>query len=119
MPYTAYVLSIESRKKLLKELPPKYESIVAHHITVEFPGEELPEELPIKVYGKVDSEDGLETFLCSVGDDVSRSDGGMFHITWSLIPDKYKPVDSNELIKGGKFTFFSPITIEATPAVLG
>jgi len=119
MAYSAYVLTKGCREKLLEKFPPQYEKVIAHHITVEFPGEELPEKLPIKIYGKIDSEDGLEAFLCSVGDDVSRPDSGIFHITWSLTPGKYRPVDSNKLVEDGMFTFFSPIIIDTTPELLG
>jgi len=100
--YTAYLLEKESREYLLKMFPPKYGHFLGHHITVEFGVTEdhpLPKEADIHILSHVDSGDGIECFLVSINDSVKRPDGGFYHLTWSLKPERYKPVDSNRLLK--------------------
>lgn len=118
--YTAYVLSDESREQLMKKFPPKYDKVVAHHITVE-PGvpnnSSPPPEAELKVVGYADSKDGLEALIVAVDGQSKREDGSTYHITWSLDPDKYKPVDSNKLVKG-RHTMTMRTPISVTPEVL-
>lgn len=119
--YTAYVLSDETIERLMERFPPKYEKVIAHHVTVEFgvpEGTEPPPEADIKVVGYADSEDGLEALVVSVNGSPKREDGKHFHVTWSLDPDKYKPVDSNELIGYGNYTLVLPKFVDATSEVL-
>lgn len=118
--YTAYVLSDESRELLMKKFPPKYDKVVAHHITVEFgvPNDATPPpEAELKVIGYADSKDGLEALIVAVDGQSKREDGSTYHITWSLDPDKYKPVDSNKLVKG-RHTMTMRTPISVTPEVL-
>ena len=119
--YTAYVLSEESRNTLMEKFPPKYEKVIAHHITVEFgvpKGTPPPEEADLKVLGYADSGDGLEALVVSVNGSPKREDGKHFHVTWSLDPVKYKPVDSNDLIGYGQYTLMLPSVIDTTAEVL-
>ena len=99
--YTAFVLDDETRAALLERYPPKYDKVIAHHITVNGGAKkdaELPEYEWIKVVGEGDSGDGLQALAVMVDGKYHRADGKPYHITWSLDPDKYKPVDSGELI---------------------
>lgn len=121
--YTAYTLTDESRQKLLDKFPPKYPNVVAHHITVEFgvPADtEVPTEAEIRVIGEGDSGDGLQALVVSVNGSSRRPDGKIFHITWSLDPEVYKPVDSNELLADGinKWKLKLPTPIDTVPEVL-
>ena len=81
---------------------------------------ELPEDANLRVIGEADSGDGLQALVVSVDGTIRRPDGGTYHITWSLEPDRYKPVDSNTLIadyeKRWKIVIGMPI--EAEPAML-
>ena len=119
--YTAYVLDEQSRDLLLKKFPPKYSKVIAHHVTAEFG---VPADTPpppnaiIKVYGYADSGDGLETLVVAVNGEKQREDGKYYHITWSLDPDKYKPVDSGDLIRYGKYKIVLPISIATVPQTL-
>ena len=120
--YTAYVLSEESHDLLMKKFPPKYEKVIAHHITVKFgvpEGTEPPPEADIKVIGYTDSGDGIEALVVAVNGEGFKDDAWRYHITWSLNPDKYKPVDSNELIGYSNFRLRLPIPIETSPQLLG
>jgi hypothetical protein len=121
--YTAYVLTDESRNALLERFPPKYSKVIAHHVTVEFgvpEDTELPENAQLKVIGEADSGDGLQALVVSVNGEYRRSDGKIYHITWSLEPDSYKPVDSNDLVVdyNNRWKVILPVAFEAEPAIL-
>lgn len=119
--YTAYVLDNASRDALLKKFPPKYPKVVAHHVTNEFgvpATTEAPQPADVKVIGYVDSGDGLEVLVCTVNGKPERPDGKRYHITWSLDPEKYSPVDSNKLLASTKFTLKLATPIATTPQLL-
>ena len=119
--YTAHVLTPASRMELMLAFEPAYAKIIAHHITIKFgvPVEtETPVAADVRVMGVVDSGDGLQVLVCEVDGTTKRPDGGTYHITWSLNPDKYKPVDSNELLLHKRYKMGIPIPVETTPAVL-
>ncbi len=120
--YTAYVLTDETRDELAEKYPPKYSKFVGHHVTVDFgvpDGTEPPEDADVMVHGIKDTGDGLEALVVSVNRSQERSDGGTYHITWSLEPDKYSPKDSNALMNDGKrYTLTLPIPLETVPQVL-
>ena len=121
--YTAYVLTEETREALLERYPPKYDKVIAHHVTVNGGAKKdasLPEPAHLKVIGEADSKDGLQALVVSVDGAYRRSDGKVYHITWSLDPDKYKPVDSNELVDDyeKRWKLSLPVDIEAEPELL-
>jgi hypothetical protein len=119
--YTAYVLDDSARNTLLAKFPPKYPKVVAHHVTVQFgvPADtEVPPPANVKVIGYADSGDGLEALVCTVNGKAEREDGKRFHITWSLDPTKYSPVDSNKLLASNKFTLTLGTPVATTPALL-
>ncbi len=99
--YTAYVLTPESRERLLKAFPPKYSEVIAEHITVDFGVPETAPEPPradITVMGYADAGDGLEALILAVGGSMQRPDGSLYHITLSLDRKAgYTPKDSNSL----------------------
>ena len=140
--YSAYVLSEESRKELAVQFPPKYSKFVGHHVTHEFPTERVffnqrssrPLVPPVQhcvVISHLDSGDGLECFVVQVNGDSGRPDKGCYHLTWSLDPEKYKPVHSNLLIakaisnaslNKAKYCLpflDNPVLLSTTPKLLG
>jgi hypothetical protein len=99
--YTAYLINETSRKTLAEQFPPKYERVLGHHITVDFGvpmDTPLPPDAAIMLIAHFDTGDGLEGFVAMVNKTTFRGDGKIFHLTWSLDPSKYKPVDSNKVI---------------------
>lgn len=119
--YTAYVLTDETREQLADRFNPKYEKVIAHHVTVQFgvpKDTAAPEPANLKVVGYVDSGDGLEALVVSVNGETTRADGSTYHITWSLDPSKYAPKDSNDLLKRKRFTLVKSIPITTVPATL-
>ena len=106
--YTCFVFINDNRERLLNTFIPKYPKVIAHHATHMFGlTEDDADDDPrtwqagcsvVDVYGYLNSGDGLECLLVQVDGKKLRPDGRAYHITWSLRPDLYKPVDSNKLI---------------------
>lgn len=117
MAYLAYELSASDRTKLARIFPPKFSDFIGHHCTYKFgvmADAPLPPEAVLRVVGFA-SDDSLECLVVDVDGSIRRPDRGTFHITWSLDRSKgRKPVDSNELLRGG-YTPIRPITVSATP----
>ena len=99
--YNGYLIQASSRSYMIQNYLPKYNKVIAHHITHKFGVyEELPPEVNIgRVLGYRDSGDGLEAFVVELNGKIHRPDGKLYHITYSLDPEKYKPKDSNKLLE--------------------
>ena len=98
--------------------PPKYSRVFGHHITTKF-GTKKEEDIPgytedVKVVGYADTNDGLEALVVSINDDVRKENGDLFHITWSLNPEIYKPFDSNKVVKEHQVKV-NPVPISVKP----
>ena len=147
--YSVYQLSPTEQKRLLTQFPPKYAKTYADHVTVQFSGNKVSLPAPAKkmeIIGRADDNHGLEAMVVRINGDLKRSDGKIYHITWSLDPQAtpspdidsssqphYKPVHSNTLVCGvidtegnplsqtGKgWTFFRyerPIPFQADPQI--
>lgn len=118
--YIAYVLSKESIEHLKTIIKQDYPDLIAHHITYKFgvkPSEPLPPESDeIYVIGHV-SQDGVQALLVCIDGEVDRSDGSLYHITWSIDRSRgKKPVDSNKIIHRARQ--IAPIKIKAYPKIL-
>jgi len=116
--YTGYELTEQSRRKLLERFPPKYSTVLGHHITLQFAvpvgSEEPSAPQSVKVVGYANDGEKIEGLLCQVDGKLERSDGKYFHITWSLDKSKgAKPVDTNNILK--KASLVVPIEIDVTP----
>ncbi|MDY6407302.1 MAG: hypothetical protein SPL08_01170 [Pseudomonadota bacterium] len=113
--YSVYQLSQDEQKRLLELFPPRYAKIYADHVTVQFGGNRVVVPLPppankMEIIGRADDNHGLEALIVRIDDHLKRSDGKVYHITWSLdpniVPDpditttdnQYRPVHSNMLI---------------------
>ena len=119
MAYTAYVLTKESRDKLLDSFPPVYENVIAHHITVVFgiPKNTHPPKKPktVQVIGYINDGEGVEGLLVSVNGNTNRDDGSKYHITMSLANGR-KAVETNNYVND--VTKIHPITIDVIPKTL-
>ena len=118
--YSAYVLTQVSRDKLLAKFPPKYDRVIAHHVTYEFPADMPPPEVTeVKVIGRADTGDGLEALEVRVDGSTVRPDGGTYHITLSIDTNSnYSAKDSNELLARGRYTLCVPFPVDVTAEVL-
>ncbi len=118
---SAYVLSLKSQSELLKMFPPRYDNVVANHVTQEVSNKEVetPSEAEMKVVGRVDSGDGLEALVVAVNGNTQRPDGHTYHITWSIDSDSgYKPKDSKALLQSKQHTPTRPVPFGASPTIL-
>jgi hypothetical protein len=99
--YIGWFLNDAQKHKLLNIFKPKFKKVYADHVTYKFgTGNEslLPNLKSFEIIGYVHA-DGIEALVVSINGSYKRPDGKVYHITWSLDPSKYKPVDSNDLIE--------------------
>jgi hypothetical protein len=120
---TGWKLEPASREFLLDIFPPHWCDLIADHVTLDGKAPvdaTLPSKAEAKVIGHADDGKGLETLVVTIGGNVRRPDGGIFHITWSL--DRHRDreaVESNDLItRHGWRPLAVPITIDLLPALL-
>ena len=98
--YACHEIPERDRIRLLLAFPPIYPVVKADHGTLSFGvGRDfhLPPPLRITLTGHIDDGAGLEVFSVPVDGESQRPDGGMFHITWSLNPDRSSQ-ESNEVL---------------------
>ena len=98
---TGWKLTGDERASLLERFPPKYENIVADHVTLrtgttaETP---LPPEVEAAIVGQADDGDSLECLVVSIDGTTDRPDGSTYHITWSLGPGR-RARESNDVLR--------------------
>ena len=117
---TGWKLPETERELLLRRFPPKYENVVADHVTLRVgatPDTPLPNEPEsATVVGRADDGESLE---CLVGEGVGttgRPDGSTYHITWSLGPGR-RARESNDVLRDQGWEFIeAPIPVELEPA---
>lgn len=115
--YTGYKLPENERYNLTLVFPPKYSKFIGHHVTHKFgvTSDQVPPKGEYKIVGYADSGDGLEALVVSINGNIKRPDNSLYHVTWSLDPEKYKPKDSNALVQSGYKDLESPITVSLEP----
>ncbi len=86
------------REALLRDHPPRYERIVADHVTQKPDTPDPPPEAKVVIVGRTDDERGVEALVVTVDGTVDRPDGSTYHITWSLA-DGRRAVESNDVLK--------------------
>ena len=116
--YSGYLLTENSRAKLLEIFPPKYSRIICHHITEKFdtPSDEPVPQIPknVQVTGYIDSGDGVEGLLVKIDGSSIRPDGNTYHITLSISENR-KPKDTNDYIQDAEPV--DPINIMVIPKI--
>lgn len=119
--YKAYVPDPAERNDLLRMFKPKYSKVYAHHVTYSMKNKDKappPDISSAEIVGWADSGDGLEAAVVAIDGTIERPSGGVYHITWSLDPEKYKPSNSNSLIEKGWSKLSKSIPISLTPTQL-
>ena len=109
----------DERERLLQRFAPKYENVVADHVTLRpgaTPETPLPQTVEARVVGRADDGSSLECLVVELDGTTDRPDGSTYHITWSLGP-KRRAVESNDVLRArGWRTIPEPIPIELDPA---
>jgi hypothetical protein len=106
------------RKELLRRFPPRYDDVIADHVTLQSKAldEPLPPAVEAKIVGRADDEDSLECLVVAVDGTTDRPDGSTFHITWSLDKSKGREArQSNDVLKERGWTAFElavPVSVE-------
>lgn len=116
--YKAYVPDATERNDLLRMFKPKYPKVYAHHVTYSMKNKDKmppPDIQTAQIVGWADSGDGIEAAVVAIDGSTERPDGGTYHITWSLDPEKYKPFNSNQIIANGWEKLPNPVTISLSP----
>lgn len=116
---TGWKLPREDRERLLQRFPPKYDNVIADHVTLrtettaETP---LPRKPQANVVGRADDGTSLECLVVDLDGTTDRPDGSTYHITWSLGSGR-KARESNDVLRDrGWEPLRAPIKIELEPA---
>lgn len=116
---TGWKLADNDRERLLRQFPPKYENVVADHVTLRLGAggdTPLPSHPLAQVVGRADDGDSLECLVISLDGTTHRPDGSTFHITWSLGAGR-KAKESNGVLRTcGWQHVDKPIAIDLEPA---
>ncbi|NML94793.1 hypothetical protein [Novosphingobium olei] len=83
-----WIVEEDCRAQLLERFPPRYARTVAHHVTRHVEGSTespLPPRIGnARVVGRSDDGQGCEALVVALDGSTTRTDGGTWHITWSL-----------------------------------
>ena len=116
---TGWKLPQTERELLLQRFPPKYENVVADHVTLRVgatPETPLPRKPEARVVGRADDENSLECLVVELDGTTDRPDGSTYHITWSLGRGR-KARESNDLLRdNGWETLPVPLPVVLEPA---
>jgi hypothetical protein len=116
---TGWKLAKDDREMLLKRFPPRYENVIADHVTLRSgatPETPLPAKPQARVVGRADDSKGLECLVVELGGTTDRPDGSTYHISWSLGPTR-RARESNDVLKSqGWKSIPEPIVIDLEPA---
>ena len=113
-----WTLDEAERATLLKQYPPRFAKVVAHHVTLATDAEdrELPDAVRAEIVGRADDDQGVDAMVVAIDGDTARPDGSTFHITWSLGEGR-RARESNDVLKErGWSEFGHPVPITLTPA---
>lgn len=109
----------EERARLLQRFEPRYDNVIADHVTLRTGANSstsLPSQVQARIVGRADDGDSLECLVAELDGSTDRPDGSTYHITWSLGPGR-KARESNDVLKERGWTpLDAPIPVELTPA---
>ena len=116
---TGWKLPGDERELLLQRFEPRYENVVADHVTLRTgttPAMPLPRKPEAWIVGRADDGRSLECLVVELNGTTDRPDGSTYHITWSLGPGRHAR-ESNNVISDHEWTRFAvPIPVTVPPA---
>jgi hypothetical protein len=117
---TGWKLSNDERLALLERFPPRYENVIANHVTLRVgatPETPLPRKPEVaRIVGRADDENSLECLVVELDGTTDRPDGSTYHITWSLGPGR-RARESNDVLRDRGWEYIdAPIPVELEPA---
>ena len=116
---TGWKLPAGERERLLQRFAPRYENVVADHVTLRTgatPATPLPAKPAASIVGRADDGKSLECLVVELGGTTDRPDGSTYHITWSLGPGR-KARESNDVLRDKRWERLPvAVGIELEPA---
>jgi hypothetical protein len=116
---TGWKLQLDEREELLRRFPPKYENVIADHVTLRTgatPATPLPRKPEARIVGRADDGKSLECLVVELDGTTDRPDGSTYHITWSLGPGR-KARESNDVLRDQGWKHIrEPLTVTLEPA---
>ena len=117
---TGWKLPGDERLALLERFPPRYENVIANHVTLRVgasPETPLPPEPEAaRVVGRADDGKSLECLVVELDGTTDRPDGSTYHITWSLGAGR-RARESNDVLRDQGWEYLeAPIPVELEPA---
>jgi hypothetical protein len=116
---TGWKLPREEREALLQRFPPKYDNVIADHVTLRTGATAdtpLPRKPVARIVGRADDGKSLECLVVELDGTTDRPDGSIYHITWSLGPGR-NARESNDVLRDQGWEHLpAPISIELEPA---
>ena len=116
---TGWKLPRDLRDELLQRFRPKYEKVVADHVTLNVGAKQetpLPRDVASEIVGRADDGDSLECLVVTIDGTTDRPDGSTYHITWSLGPNR-SAKESNDVLRERGWEYLDkPVAINLEPA---
>lgn len=115
--YTGWLVDPDARGALLARFPPRYETVVAHHVTQKFGDRQAlpPKATMAQIVGEADDGEGVQALVVAIDGAPDRPDGGVYHITWSLAPGR-EARESNAVIAARGWTPLAvPVPVRLLP----
>ena len=107
------------RDALLVRFPPRYDNVVADHVTLRVGATArtpLPHKPEARIVGRADDDKSLECLVVELDGTTDRPDGSTYHLTWSLGPRR-KARESNDVLRDlGWQPIEAPIATQLQPA---
>ncbi|WIW90236.1 hypothetical protein K3M67_19495 (plasmid) [Sphingobium sp. V4] len=124
MAVTGWKVDADDRHRLLARFAPRWPDVIADHVTLDAKANSrtpLPSSVSAEIVGEADDDAGLQAMVVAIDGSTDRSDGGTYHITWSLDRSRgRKPVQSNDVIKArGWRPLERPVPVALIPARFG
>ncbi len=116
---TGWKLPRDERLALLERFPPRYENVIAGHVTLSAgatPETPLPRKPEAGIVGRADDGISLECLVVELGGTTDRPDGSTYHITWSLGPGREARESNDVLRTSGWAPIDAPIPVTLEPA---
>lgn len=109
-------LTGESRAALLAAHPPRYENVVADHVTLSITGSQPPYDVhDATIVGRTDDRNGVEALVVRIDGSTARPDGKVWHITWSLAEGRVAR-ESNDAIAEHGWKIVTPSKVRLIAA---
>lgn len=113
-----WLLPADERARLLALFEPRYERVVADHVTLRsgvVDDAPTPRETEGEILGIADDGQGVQALVVSIGGGTARPGGGTYHITWSLGGAR-KARESNDVLgKQGWTPIDEPVPVRLEP----